>query len=239
MTVYKRTDQGDVWRYRQRVKLPDGSFTRVIGTPTVNTKRAAEDAERAHVQRVLNPPPDKKPEIVRHRVTVVLEKFLADYVEIANNKESEKATKRSGIDRYIRPEFGDLYLDEISSERIASFTATLLRTEGTRRDEARNFTKLSAKYVNNILQTLQKVLRWSIDQEWLTKMPRIVRPKVDTESYRYLEDSELAALIAQAEKEPMWLAAVMLASYAGLRQGELRALKWRRPIPARRRTMPK
>ena len=226
MAVYKRIDQGDVWRYRKRVKLPNGRTVRVIGTPAINTKRAAEEAERAHIERVLNPPPEPKVEAVRHRVSVVLEKFLADYVEIANNKESEKATKRSGVDRYIRPEFGDLYLDEVTSERVATFTAGLLRTEGIRRDEDGNLTKLSAKYVNNILQTLRKILRWSIDQEWLTKMPRIVRPKVDTESYRYLEDVELAALLAVAEKEPMWFAGVMLAAYAGLRQGELRAVKW-------------
>ena len=35
------------------VKLPDGTTKRIFGTPTLNTKNAAIDDERAHVQRTL------------------------------------------------------------------------------------------------------------------------------------------------------------------------------------------
>ena len=63
MSVYKRKDAyGDVWRYRKQVTLPDGTKHRVAGTPAINTKAAAEKAERDHVERVLNPP---KPRIER------------------------------------------------------------------------------------------------------------------------------------------------------------------------------
>ena len=33
------------------MKLPDGTNKRIFGTPTLNTKNAAIDAEREHVQR--------------------------------------------------------------------------------------------------------------------------------------------------------------------------------------------
>ena len=47
-----RDNQG-IWRYRKRVILPDGTGTRIKGTPAINTKLEAERAERAHVERVL------------------------------------------------------------------------------------------------------------------------------------------------------------------------------------------
>jgi len=48
-----RPDNGQ-WRYRKVVKLPDGRKVRISGTPAFNTRVAAEEAERAHVLRVLD-----------------------------------------------------------------------------------------------------------------------------------------------------------------------------------------
>jgi hypothetical protein len=48
------------WRYRKVVKLPDGSRERISGTPSRNTREAAEQAERGHIDRVLFPAPIKK-----------------------------------------------------------------------------------------------------------------------------------------------------------------------------------
>jgi hypothetical protein len=56
VTTYKRKSRhGDRWHYRKQFQLPDGSTANVAGTPAINTKTAAEAAERAHVERVLNP----------------------------------------------------------------------------------------------------------------------------------------------------------------------------------------
>ena len=53
MAVYR---DGDQWRYRLRLTMPDGTKRRIGGTPAVNTKAAAVAAERAHIERELNPP---------------------------------------------------------------------------------------------------------------------------------------------------------------------------------------
>ena len=37
------------------VKLPDGRKVRINGTPALNTRLAAEEAERAHILKLLNP----------------------------------------------------------------------------------------------------------------------------------------------------------------------------------------
>ena len=44
------------WIYRTVVKLRDGSKVRIFGTPERNTREAAKEAERAHIDRVLSPP---------------------------------------------------------------------------------------------------------------------------------------------------------------------------------------
>lgn len=215
MAAYKRDG---VWRYRKRLTLPDGRRTRIEGTPAINTKAAAEAAERAHLERVLDPP---KPAIERRKLSDVLDRFLTDYVTIANNKESEKASKRTAIERYLKPELGSLFLDEIKPAHIAELAAKLHRMEKSRGEGT-----LGAKSVKNILQTLRKCLRWAEDMEWLEKAPKMKMPRVDEDEIRFLEDVELAALLQVAEAEPLWFAAAVLAADAGLRLGELRALRW-------------
>lgn len=44
------------WRYRLRLLMPDGTRKRISVTPAINTKAAAIAAERAHIERELNPP---------------------------------------------------------------------------------------------------------------------------------------------------------------------------------------
>lgn len=219
MPVYKRKDAwGEQWRYRKRVRLPDGTSVRIAGTPAVNTKRAAEEAERAHVERVLNPPA-----VVRARrlMSGVFDQFMTDYVTLANNKESERESKRSAIARYLEPSLGHLYLDEVRGPTIVELQAKLHRTpklhgEGT----------ISAKTVKNTLQILRKCLRWAESMEWIDKAPAIQMPKIDEGEIRFLESAELDALLDAVTPEPVWLAAVLLGCDAGFRLGELRALRW-------------
>ena len=51
MPVYRDHRDGR-WRYRKVVRLPDGRRVKVNGTPIVNTKAAAEAAEREDIARV-------------------------------------------------------------------------------------------------------------------------------------------------------------------------------------------
>ena len=214
MPAFKRRNR---WHYRVRVTLPDGRAVRVCGHPAIDTKKAAEDAERAHVDRVLNPP---KVARERRKMSDVFDRFLTDYVDGANNKASELAGKRSAM-RHLRPAFDDLYLDEVSDERIADFAAKLARTTALGRKN-----KLSGKSRKNILQTLRKCLRWVVKLKWIDVVPEIQMPRVDETEMRHLSDDELRALLTAASGEPRWYAAVMLAADAGLRLGELRALRW-------------
>src|SRR6185312_3242631 len=46
-------DRKGLWRYRKWFTKSDGNGVRIKGTPALNTKIAAEQAEREHIARVL------------------------------------------------------------------------------------------------------------------------------------------------------------------------------------------
>lgn len=54
MTAFtrERRSGGRSWHYRAMVKLPDGSYVRICGTPTENTRRAAVAEEAARIRRL-------------------------------------------------------------------------------------------------------------------------------------------------------------------------------------------
>lgn len=56
----QRDERNGQWRYRKVVRLPDGTKVRISGMPSDNTRLAAEDAERAHIRRALEPVPTRK-----------------------------------------------------------------------------------------------------------------------------------------------------------------------------------
>ncbi len=205
------------WRYRKQVTLPDGRKVRVAGTPAINTKSAAEKAERDHIERVLNPP---KPVRARHTMTEVFDRLLSEYAVNKNNKASEIESKRSAIERYLRPELGSLFVDEVTEERLSELTATINKTKKS------NGEQLNPKTVKNILQTLRRSLTWAQHMRWIERAPAIAMPHIDVPEMQFLTDEELAALLEAAASEPKWYAAIVLAADAGLRLGELRALRW-------------
>ncbi len=59
MSAYRRKTESGEWRWHYRiwVRLPSEQRIRIYGTPSLNTKAGALAAERAHVERVLNPQP--------------------------------------------------------------------------------------------------------------------------------------------------------------------------------------
>ena len=52
-------DHRNKWRYRKWITVGDGSRVRIKGTPSLDTKVAAEQAEREHIARVLAGEPDQ------------------------------------------------------------------------------------------------------------------------------------------------------------------------------------
>jgi integrase len=90
-------------------------------------------------------------------------------------------------------------------------------------------THLSPKTINNHLTLLISMLRFAVDLGWLRTIPRIKKPRagLDTD-YRYLQTTREVADFLQAAREAGEHVHVLyaMATYTGLRAGELAGLQW-------------
>jgi integrase len=129
-----RDNQG-IWRYRKRVILPDGTGTRIKGTPAINTKLEAERAERAHVERVLRgdsePSERSRPTAERRKeAPLTLSKFVETiwwpkYSAGGGRRGVNSPTTLMEKDMHLRvhlvPALGELALGDISNEVMTGF----------------------------------------------------------------------------------------------------------------------
>lgn len=213
----RRTPDGR-WRYRHVVRLPDGTRKRISGSAPrhCNTKAAAEEAQHAHIERLLHPERAPKP---RREVPTFGEwfngRFWEEWVVARKNKPTEVRSKKIIYRIHLKPEFEHTPLDQIRVGEISRFRAALIKK------------KLSDKRINNILAVLSKPLRYAVDAEVIDKAPKVGLLKVERPEIRAWDFGEFARILASAKIEaPEWYAAACLAGEAGLRVGEVKALRW-------------
>ncbi len=216
MPTYRDPD-ADKWRYRKRICLPNGKRVRIKGTPLVNTKRAADAAEREHIERLLkecrNPGSTNAGKKEVPTLQEFKKEFMATYVQ-ANNKPSERISKEYMFKHHLLPAFGRRRLDNIATRDVEKFKAKKLAAG------------LAPKTVNNMLSCLGKTLRYAAENEIIDKIPRLRFVKVFEKPIDFLDFEEYERLMTAASGDPMTYPAVLLAGDAGLRMGEIRALKW-------------
>jgi len=85
--------------------------------------------------------------------------------------------------------------------------------------------------VNHILAVLSKSLRYAAEVGLVASAPRVGLFKIERPEVEFWDFEEYARVLAAARREgPFWYAAACLAGEAGLRVGEIRALKWREHV---------
>jgi integrase len=210
-----RRDSDGTWRYRKVVKLPDGGRARISGTPSRNTKEAAEQAERAHIDRTLNPRADEKKKEVPTFEDWFHNRFWQEWVIARKNSPSEVEAKKSIYRNHLGPIFGTRCLDEIEDAAIAQFKATLIKK------------KLSEKTINNVLCVLSKSLHYAAKVKVIGGAPDVGLFKVEPPEIGFYEFEAYARILASARVEgPRLHAAVKLGGDAGLRVGEIREVRF-------------
>jgi integrase len=147
-----------------------------------------------------------------------VEEFTKVYVEV-QNKPSEQHSKEGIFRRYLLPAFENRRLDEIKFAHVETLKARLLRGTGEEGG-------LSPKTVNNALTCLSKVLRYAQELELIDSVPRIKILKVPPQSFDFLTDEEIARLLEASKTTTEVHAAILCGVDAGLRAGEIKALKW-------------
>jgi integrase len=89
----------------------------------------------------------------------------------------------------------------------------------------------SEKRINNILVVLSKALKYAVEAEVIDHAPRIGLFRVEAPEIVSWEIDEYVRLLAAAQEEGSeWYVAACLAGEAGLRIGEVRALRWKEDV---------
>jgi integrase len=201
------------WFYRKRVKLPDGSRVNITGTPSRNTKEAAEQAERSHIDRVLNPK-----SVPVHKEVPRFDEFEKRFVEVyasTNNKPSEVRSKRSILRQHLVPAFGRFRLDQIGMRQIEEYKAKKLHDEES---------PLDPKTVNNHLTCLRRLFAVAVEWGELSHVPPVKWLRVPEQAFDFLAFEETERLLRAADEK--WTAMITVAAKTGLRMGELLGLRW-------------
>lgn len=131
----------------------------------------------------------------------------------APTKRSEK-DDRSIIEAHLRPCFGGLKLIDVTVERALAYR--------------RGRRHLAEKTIHNHLTMLLSMLHLAEEMGWLSKVPRIKKPRLVEEEYAWLKTSAAiqALLTAAADEPPGVLELYATAVYTGMRAGELLGLRW-------------
>jgi len=212
-----KRDREGRWRYRKIVRLPDGQKVRISGTPTLNTKLAAEAAERDEINRRVSPPAA----IEEKKEMPTFQKFVdkvwwPTYPSSVNNRPSTCQEKEIHLRIHLKPTLGPLPLDKIRGE-VVNVLMAKLKVES----------KLGPKSIKNVMGTLRRVLASAVEWEYLGGMPPLPRIKVAQPEWDFLTPEEAAKVLesARARSEEVY-ASILFALHTGARAGEEIALEW-------------
>lgn len=228
MPVFRR--KNGRWSYREIVYKPNGKKVRIAGTAPKhrNTEGAADDALKQHVERILHP--ERAGVVEPEKIITFGEwfngRFWREWVIAQKNKPTEIKSKKTIYALHLEPRFKNTPLDEIDVAAIAQLRADLVEKE------------LSEKRINNILAVLSKPLHYAAECNLIAKVPRMGLFKCERPEIEAWDFAQYARLLASAKVEGEdWYAAACLAGEAGLRVGEVKALRWREDVDMIARTI--
>jgi integrase len=210
------------WEFDIRLRWPEGGRDRVRGRCPLPSKDAAkrwaEAKERAlyaegrEAFRVAPPTPaqiTQVPTLGEFWPRVVSDHYLA---------ERKKASALDGAEsiyrNHLADRFGSTKLDEITTADVAGLKGAL--------------SGAAPKTVNNILSVLSRALRCAVAWDVIRVVPcKFGLLKVPDREMPFYELDEYQRLKTAAQRDcHEALLSVLLAGSAGLRRGEIRALRW-------------
>lgn len=224
------------WVVDVQVWVPGKGTIRVRRASPINTRRAAELYENQVRASILNGTLTAEVEAPAKAITFA--DFLPRYLTYSknNNKFSTYESKLVTLKNHLEPFFGSLALEAIGPAEVEAFKEAMqdkqsgahrMKEGASRSAVLRRYgtaKQLSKKTINNALAVLSKLLTLAEEYKVLAHAPSMKFFKVGKPEFDFLTFEEHDRLIAAAE--PEWRAALLLATKAGLRSGELRALQW-------------
>jgi integrase len=205
------------WEADIHVRLPSGKLIRERRVAPVSSKTAAirwgQALEREVLERALTSEAKEKAKKAP-TLAEFAPRFVNEYARAERHKASGVRRKESVLRVHLVPALGRKRLDKITDADIQKLKASL-------GDHA-------ASSINNILTTLRTLLRVGIEWHVIDSMPCRIRllPRPRKEA-AYWDFAEYERLVEAAKAVgPNAYLVVALGGMAGLRLGEMIALRW-------------
>src|SRR6185436_10834307 len=201
------------WRYQLHYRTPDGRLHRDAGTPRINSEKAAKHAAVEHIARI------RRPATAEERAdSPTFAKVAADYLAAAANWTHIKPTDVEGKRQklvWLKDWIGERPIGELTHGDVDRVRAKLAPYG------------LAVSTVNNYLSVIGAVLDYAVDCRLITTRPRLglSRPKNKRKLDKVYSAAEVDALLTKHRGDVMATCAVLLGFDAGLRAGEIRALR--------------
>jgi integrase len=218
MSVTVRPYRRGGWEVDIRLVLPDDSEHRQRRKAPMGSKSAAqrwgEDRAREWYHQLTHPAPkdERKKEVPR--LEEFWSRFVDGYARANRQKPSGIAAKETIGHVHLIPCLGTTRLDAITTERVQHLKQHL-------QDRA-------PKTVNNVLTTLNVLLKKAVEWEVIERMPCSIHllrvPKPSAGFYDFDEYERLVAAAKILDRNAYLV--VLLGGEAGLRCGEIIALEW-------------
>jgi integrase len=212
MSVKVRKFRTGGWEVDLNVLLPSGERFRerrkFSGTSKSAAQRWGEERER-HVLIFGPPQPEKELPTFKE----FADRFMTDHVRANGLKPGGVKHKETLLRCHLIPAFGDRPLDSITNADVQRLKDNLRQQK--------------PKSINNTLTVLNTMLKKAVEWDVIERMPCTVRLlKAHSGSIDFFEFGEFDQLIAAAEQcDWQTHLIVLLGGQAGLRSGEMRALR--------------
>ena len=166
---------------------------------------------------------------------MTLKEFAPTFLEMSRvkNKPSSVHTKEMILRLHLVPRLGELPLDRITYAVIEDLKIALANTDAQNaerkeravtRVDGEPHRKLSAKTINNCLTVLRRLLVVARKRGLIESVPEVEWLRTEKPEFDFLDFEEADRLLDAAVGE--WRTMILVALRTGMRQGELRALRW-------------
>ena len=219
--IYKRKDGR--WEGRYLKRTPDGKSR--YGYVYAHSYREVKiKLQKAAVLWETAPPRQKNDAMSLASMARRWEENVSQQI-----KESSFAKYHSIVTKHLLPALGDVCVEDMTHELIESFSISLLRGEGQNRKP------LSPRSVSDILTVLRSILRFARRAGAIIPCDgssvRIRRPAVEIRVLTRQEQDILCRYLynnlnLKNHRKNLIHAGILLSLFAGLRVGELCALRW-------------
>ncbi|MCB9750589.1 MAG: site-specific integrase [Myxococcales bacterium] len=216
INITKRTYKSgkQAWLVDIRIHYPCGARHRAkVTKPVTWSKTQTERWARQHEQHLIKRGPPRREADEPERQDVSFREFaaryLAEYPQINNLRPSSVERYERHVAQYFNPAFGDMHIDAVGKAQLRELAAL----------------DLAPSSRNVLISELACMLR--VAHDWGVRAaspPPVKRVKEDARDPQWYTPEEYRALIASAPT-PVHLGLVLLGGDAGLRCGEIRALR--------------